>query len=104
VTALVLTLGVAPMLTSGADHLDAPSLGSISVNPNDEVPPRQLSSAANGHQGPILRRHLAAPPAPRQPWPGSSRNVAVRSAAPQLHAATRWRLISQCGDASVTDK
>jgi hypothetical protein len=37
VTALVLTIGVAPMLTSGADHLDAPSLGSISVNPNDTL-------------------------------------------------------------------
>lgn len=37
VTALILTLGVAPMLTSGADHLDAPSLGSISVNPNDSL-------------------------------------------------------------------
>ncbi len=30
VTALILTLGVAPLLTSGADHLDAPSLGHIS--------------------------------------------------------------------------
>ena len=37
VTALILTIGVAPMLTSGADHLDAPSLGSISVNPNDSL-------------------------------------------------------------------
>lgn len=37
VTALILTLGIAPMLTSGADHLDAPSLGSISVNPNDSL-------------------------------------------------------------------
>jgi hypothetical protein len=37
VTALILTLGVAPMLTTGADHLDAPSLGSISVNPNDTL-------------------------------------------------------------------
>ena len=36
-TALILTLGVAPMFTSGADHLDAPSLGSISVNPNDSL-------------------------------------------------------------------
>jgi hypothetical protein len=36
-TALILTLGIAPMLTSGADHLDAPSLGSISVNPNDSL-------------------------------------------------------------------
>ena len=35
--ALILTLGVAPMLTSGADHLDAPSLGSISVNPDDTL-------------------------------------------------------------------
>src|SRR5918995_1697202 len=31
------TIGLAPMLTSGADHLDAPSLGSISVNPNDSL-------------------------------------------------------------------
>jgi hypothetical protein len=37
VAALALTIGVAPMLTSGADHLDAPSLGSISVNPNDSL-------------------------------------------------------------------
>jgi Domain of unknown function (DUF4331) len=37
VTALILTIGMAPMLTSGADHLDAPSLGSISVNPNDTL-------------------------------------------------------------------
>jgi hypothetical protein len=37
VMALVLTIGVAPMLTSGADHLDAPSIGSISVNPNDSL-------------------------------------------------------------------
>jgi hypothetical protein len=36
-TALILTLGIAPMLTSGADHLDAPSLGSISVNPDDTL-------------------------------------------------------------------
>ena len=37
VTALILTIGAAPILTSGADHLDAPSLGSISVNPNDSL-------------------------------------------------------------------
>ena len=37
VTAIILTIGVAPMLTSGADHLDAPSLGSISVNPDDSL-------------------------------------------------------------------
>ena len=37
VIALILTIGVAPMLTSGADHLDAPSLGSISVNPDDTL-------------------------------------------------------------------
>ena len=37
VTAFVLTIGLAPMLTSGADHLDAPSIGSISVNPNDSL-------------------------------------------------------------------
>lgn len=37
VTTLVLTIGLAPVLTSGADHLDAPSLGSISVNPNDSL-------------------------------------------------------------------
>ena len=37
VTALILTIGVAPMLTSGADHLDAPSLGSISVSPDDSL-------------------------------------------------------------------
>jgi Domain of unknown function (DUF4331) len=36
-TALILTLGIAPILTSGADHLDAPSLGSISVNPDDTL-------------------------------------------------------------------
>jgi len=37
VTTLILTIGIAPMLTSGADHLDAPSLGSISVNPDDSL-------------------------------------------------------------------
>lgn len=37
VAALVLTIGGAPMLTNGADHLDAPSIGSISVNPNDSL-------------------------------------------------------------------
>src|SRR5918999_5342289 len=37
VTALILTIGAAPIPTSGADHLDAPSLGSISVNPNDSL-------------------------------------------------------------------
>jgi hypothetical protein len=37
VASLILTLGVAPLLTSGADHLDAPSLGSISVNPDDTL-------------------------------------------------------------------
>ena len=37
VIALILTIGVAPVLTSGADHLDAPSLGSISVNPDDTL-------------------------------------------------------------------
>jgi hypothetical protein len=37
VTALILTLGVAPLLTSGADHLDAPSLGHLSVNPDDTL-------------------------------------------------------------------
>ncbi|HET6381257.1 MAG TPA: DUF4331 family protein [candidate division Zixibacteria bacterium] len=36
-TALILTLGVAPLMASGADHLDAPSLGSISVNPDDTL-------------------------------------------------------------------
>ena len=37
VTGLVLTLGVAPLLASGADHLDAPSLGSISVDGSDNL-------------------------------------------------------------------
>jgi hypothetical protein len=37
VAALILTLGAAPLLVSGADHLDAPSLGSISVNPDDTL-------------------------------------------------------------------
>lgn len=37
VASIVLTIGVAPMLVSGADHLDAPSLGSISVNPDDTL-------------------------------------------------------------------
>ena len=37
VMALILTIGVAPMLAIGADHLDAPSLGSISVNPDDSL-------------------------------------------------------------------
>ena len=36
-TALILTLGVAPALTGAADHLDAPALGSISVNPDDSL-------------------------------------------------------------------
>lgn len=34
--ALILTLGIAPLLASGADHLDAPSLGSAS-NINDQL-------------------------------------------------------------------
>ena len=33
--ALILTLGIAPLITAGADHLDAPSLGSASVSPTD---------------------------------------------------------------------
>ncbi|MGH2454862.1 MAG: DUF4331 family protein [Candidatus Limnocylindria bacterium] len=33
--ALILTLGIAPLLTSGADHLDAPAIGSISVDAMD---------------------------------------------------------------------
>jgi hypothetical protein len=37
VTGLILTLGVAPLLASGADHLDAPSLGSISVDGSDNL-------------------------------------------------------------------
>ena len=37
VAALILTLGIAPLLTRGADHLDAPSLGSISVSPMDAI-------------------------------------------------------------------
>lgn len=37
VTGLILTLGVAPLLASGADHLDAPSLGRISVDSSDNV-------------------------------------------------------------------
>jgi hypothetical protein len=36
VAALVLTLGIAPLLAAGADHLDAPSLGSAS-NVNDQL-------------------------------------------------------------------
>lgn len=35
--ALVLTLGIAPLLSSGADHLDAPSLGSVSVDATDHL-------------------------------------------------------------------
>ena len=37
IAALVLTLGISPLLTSGADHLDAPSLGSASVDPMDNL-------------------------------------------------------------------
>ena len=33
--ALILTLGIAPLITAGADHLDAPSLGSASVSATD---------------------------------------------------------------------
>ena len=32
-----MSFSLCPMLTSGADHLDAPSLGSISVNPDDSL-------------------------------------------------------------------
>jgi hypothetical protein len=35
--ALVLTLGIAPLLSSGADHLDAPSLGHVSVDASDNL-------------------------------------------------------------------
>jgi hypothetical protein len=35
--ALVLTLGIAPLLSSGADHLDAPSLGRVSVDAMDNL-------------------------------------------------------------------
>jgi hypothetical protein len=35
--ALVLTLGIAPLLSSGADHLDAPSLGHVSVDAADNL-------------------------------------------------------------------
>ena len=34
---VVLTVGVAPLLTSAADHLDAPNLGSIHVDPSDNL-------------------------------------------------------------------
>lgn len=37
VAGLVLTMGGAPRFTSGADHLDAPSLGSIHVDPDDTL-------------------------------------------------------------------
>jgi hypothetical protein len=37
VAALILTLGISPLLTRGADHLDAPSLGSISVDAMDNI-------------------------------------------------------------------
>jgi hypothetical protein len=37
VAALILTLGIAPLLTRGADHLDAPSLGSLSVDAMDNI-------------------------------------------------------------------
>jgi hypothetical protein len=37
VAAMILTLGIAPLLTSGADHLDAPSLGRISVDAMDNI-------------------------------------------------------------------
>jgi hypothetical protein len=36
IAALILTLGIAPLLAAGADHLDAPSLGSAS-NVNDQL-------------------------------------------------------------------
>jgi hypothetical protein len=36
IAALILTLGIAPLLAAGADHLDAPSLGSVS-NVNDQL-------------------------------------------------------------------
>ena len=37
IAALILTLGISPLLTSGADHLDAPSLGSASVDAMDNL-------------------------------------------------------------------
>jgi hypothetical protein len=37
VAALILTLGISPLLTRGADHLDAPSLGRISVDAMDNI-------------------------------------------------------------------
>jgi hypothetical protein len=34
---LILTLGIAPLLTGASDHLDAPNLGSVSVDANDNL-------------------------------------------------------------------
>ena len=34
---LILTLGASPLFVSGADHLDAPSLGHVSVDPMGNV-------------------------------------------------------------------
>src|SRR5919106_2026731 len=37
VAAMILTIGIAPLITSGADHLDAPALGSVSVDAMDNL-------------------------------------------------------------------
>jgi hypothetical protein len=42
-TALALTVGTAPLLVNGADHLDAPSLGHVSVDGLDNVSVEKLN-------------------------------------------------------------
>ena len=37
IAALVLTLGIAPLMARGSDHLDAPNLGSVHVDANDNL-------------------------------------------------------------------
>ena len=42
-TALVLTIGAAPLLVNAADHLDAPSLGHVSVDGSDNLSVEKLN-------------------------------------------------------------
>jgi hypothetical protein len=40
--AIILTIGAAPILVSGADHLDAPSIGSVSVDAMDNLTVKKI--------------------------------------------------------------
>ena len=47
---VVLTVGAAPLLALAADHLDAPNLGSIHVDPSDNLSVSTMSTCSRARR------------------------------------------------------